>query len=211
MNEVLKQTAVALAMAGAGVVDAKAPAAKAGKIIRTFHPDYGWTGSESALTIRIESGIKELEGVLSERQINILQDMAVDALDRQREEDRWDTVMDAHITALHGDTLLYDVYRATARSFGVIFGTYPAKCYRNAVARAFGKIPTANDPRAKGGVKGLNPKKWMQGIDTRIASLIEATGKRPSGDIDGDILRDFVAAVKALEAVRVKLRKRIAA
>jgi hypothetical protein len=211
MNEVLKQTAVALAMAGAGAVDAKAPAAKAGKIVRTFTMDNGWTGGESALTERIASAITKLEGVLSERQINVVQDMACDAFDRQREEDRWDVVMDAHVAALHGDQVLHEVYREVARSFGIIFGTYPAKCYRKAIVRAFGKIPTANDPRAKGGVKGLNPKKWMQGIDTRIASLIEATGKRPSGDIDGDILRDFVAAVKALEAVRVKLRKRIAA
>jgi len=210
MNKSMKQVAMALAMAGAGAVDAAAPKAKAGKIIAAFHADNGWIGGKSKLMAKIDDGIATLQKICTTREYHALESLAADAYERKSQADAWDVIMDAHVAEIFGDKCPVAKYVPIIKAFREIFGAYPATCMRNAIKRRFKKLPNRGKGTGKG-IKGMNPKKWFRGINTSVKGLMLRASKSPGGDIDGDVLREFTAVMKRLAEVRAKMEKRIAA
>jgi hypothetical protein len=204
----MRNIAATLAIAGAGAVDAKAPKSKAGKIVLAFDSERGWTGGDTATTKKIDAAMIALEGVFSERQMGVLADMSQAVLDNELVKQTWKEKMDVYVCDLHGETLVHETYHVAVKAIRAVLGAPVAEEYRAAIVRQFEAIPTKNDARATGGIKGYGPKKWIRGMNSTIAELILRTGKG-KGIVDQDLMREFLSLAQQAERLRAKAEKRI--
>lgn len=179
----------------------KAPKAKAGKIVEPAHVK------------RVRDGIASLEAVCSKAQMEAIEALAADAYDRQAETLTWDERMDAHLQAIMGDDnkALKRVYFVMVAGLRDCFGAYVATCFRNAVKRRLGELPTKADRRAKGTIKGYSPKKWFRGVDSTLGELADRAAKvaQIANDIPASTLREFMDAMHKVQSAAKRLDRAI--
>lgn len=189
----------------------KAPKGKAGKVDRMT--DATWRKKQAQAHMSdVDDALASLKRVCDDAQLAAIETLAADALERQAQELDWNALMDTHVAAIAGKGKMTGArYFVIVAAFRTLIGPYAASCFRNAVKRRDGKLPTKGDARATGTIKGYSPKKWLRGIASSVDELAERAAKVASikNDINGAVLREFLDALRQLERAEKSLAKAI--
>lgn len=213
MQDLIRLVAGNTNVQDANAVPAKASKDKAGKVV------------QGAWRTAIDKVNEDLAAVCTDRQIETIERIAVEAIEFESLESGFRASMRAHVAELHpsGD-VGYATYNAIVRALRTHAGDYAAKAYRDAVRRLpgrgylpatdeyqeqLGELPTAGKGKGEG-IKGQTPAKWYAGVHRHLDEITERMAKVPRGSINAKVLGEFINAYRAMVKADAALKRAIA-
>lgn len=153
-------------------------------------------------------GREAIEAYLSPAQCDEVENFAVLTMDHQLEVEAFTIEARAIFGRVFPTLPDFATWKPVIASIKAQLGDYNAKAFRNACKALHGKLPSAGTGKGSGS-KGMSPKRFASGLDTRVQAVVEYITSAKKLDINAAMLARVTKAAEAMLEASDSLKRAV--